>query len=280
MRCWRTSASSRRFASRRSTTGAKRSTASPASRAASSEEEAFVPRIVCMGEVLMDLFAEPGRPLAAAECLRPTPGGAPANVAIALARLGADVGFIGRVGADEFGTHLRKLLRSEGIDVSQLAEDPVASTMLALIWSPSPTEQHFTLYHGASAFMRPESLSREYVESAEVFVHTSIVLASPSREADLQAARWARAAGRQVVFDVNLRPTLWPDLEVARATIWEAVALASVVKLNQRELAFMTDTFNLDRGVAQVLQRGPGLCCVSLGDDGSYFNTGANRGRV
>lgn len=65
--------------------------------------------ILCFGEALIDVFAEKGVPLREAETLYPSPGGAPANVAVALARLGVEVGFIGKVGVDDYGKFLIEL---------------------------------------------------------------------------------------------------------------------------------------------------------------------------
>ena len=73
-----------------------------------------MPQIVVLGEALIDVFAEKGVPLCVAKSLYPSPGGAPANLAVALARLGADVGFIGKVGVDDYGAFLIDLLAGEG----------------------------------------------------------------------------------------------------------------------------------------------------------------------
>jgi sugar/nucleoside kinase (ribokinase family) len=123
--------------------------------------------------------------------------------------------------------------------------------------------------------LRPEELPRATIESAEVFIYGSVTLTAESRAAGLQAARWARQAGHHVIFDVNLRPLLWPDLDVARQRIWEGVATANVVKLNDLELEFLTGTAELDAGSRQLLGQGVELCCVSLGADGAYFNNRA-----
>jgi fructokinase len=239
-----------------------------------------MPKIVVLGEALIDVFADNGVPLRQAEDLHPSPGGAPANVAVALARLGADVGFIGKVGEDEFGYLLSDLLTDEGVDTSYFVTDVRAPTMLAIVATPSPTEQHFVLYNGASALLSPNDLSYEYVSSAEIFVYGSVTLASASRDAAVQAARWARAANRHVVFDVNLRPALWPDLDNARYCIEESVALANVVKLNETELEFLTGVGDPALGSERLLKHDVELCCVSMGGEGAYFNNGIAKGRV
>ena len=239
-----------------------------------------MPHIISLGEALIDVFAEPGVPLREAQALHPRPGGAPANVAVALARLGADVGFIGKVGDDAYGAFLIDLLAQEGVDVTHFCTDRRGPTMLALVSTPSPTEQQFTIYHGADDLLRPEELPRAYIESAAVFAYGSVTLTGQSRLAALQAAQWAREAGNHVIFDVNLRPLLWPDMEIARQRIQESVASATVVKLNEVELEFLTGTADPAPGSEQLLKGGIQLCCVSLGANGAYFNNGTASGHV
>jgi fructokinase len=239
-----------------------------------------MPDIISFGEALIDLFAGRGVALRELKPLHPSPGGAPANVAVALARLGVKAGFVGKVGDDGYGRLLVDLLHSEGVDTSHLVVDPGGPTMLAIVDAPSPTEQHFVLYHGADALLQPEELDQAYIQSARVFIYGSVTLTQASGPAALRATRWARDAGESVIFDVNLRPTLWPDLETARRSIGDAVELATVVKLNETELEFLTGTSDPAVGSQKLLACGVHLCCVSLGGNGSYFHSGAASGHV
>ena len=239
-----------------------------------------MPQIVILGEALIDVFADKGLSLRAAKTLHPSPGGAPANVAVSLARLGADVGFIGKVGVDDYGSFLIDLLAGEGVDTTHFVADSRGPTMLALVAVPSPTEQQFILYSGASTPLVPEELSQTYITSASVFGYGSVTLAGESRTAALQAAQWAKDAGKQVVFDVNLRLLLWPNLDIARERIEEALDTATIVKLNETELNFLTGTADPAQGSQQLLERSIQLCCVSLGADGAYFNNGTAQGLV
>jgi fructokinase len=236
--------------------------------------------IVVLGEALIDVFAGEGVSLGEAKTLYPSPGGAPANVAVALARLGADVGFIGKVGADDYGSYLIDLMASEGVDTTYLVADPGGPTMLAIVATPSPAEQTFILYNGANTLLRSDELDQNYITSARVFVFGSVTLASDSRQAALQTSRWAKEAGKQVIFDVNLRPLIWPNLDIARRLTEEALATTTVVKLNKNELEFLTGTKDLVQGSHQLLTRGIQLCCVSLGKEGAYFTNGKAAGRV
>lgn len=233
-----------------------------------------MPKIVVLGEALIDVFAEKGVPLREAKSLHPTPGGAPANVAMALARLGADVGFIGKVGVDDYGAFLIDLLSQAGVDTTHFVADPSGPTMLAVVAVPSPTEQHFILYNGANALLTVAELSSAYITEADIFIYGSVTLAEASQAATLQAAQWAKAAGKQVMFDVNLRPLIWPNLDIARARTEEALAAATIVKLNEKELEFLSGSTDPAQGSQALLKRGLQLCCVSLGAEGAYFNNG------
>ena len=239
-----------------------------------------MPKVVVLGEALIDLFADSGVALHAAPALHPRPGGAPANVAVGLARLGVDVGFIGKVGADDYGHYLIELLAKEGVDTTHFTADPQGPTMLAVVAAPSPTEQQFILYNGANALLSPAELPQRYIASAGLFIYSSITLSTESRAAVMQAVAWARQAGRQVIFDVNLRPLLWPDLNEARRQIDGSIVSATVVKLNESELEFVTGLADPVAGSRQLVERGVQLCCVSLGADGAYFDNGSASGHV
>jgi sugar/nucleoside kinase (ribokinase family) len=239
-----------------------------------------VASFVVLGEALIDLFADKGVPLRSAEALHVAPGGAPANVAVALARLGAEVAFIGKVGADAFGERLTGLLAAEGVDTTHLLADQQAPTMLAVVAAPSPSEQDFVLYAGASALLTPSELPEATLASADAFSYGSVTLSTGSRDAALQAAHRVREAGGQVIFDVNLRPSLWESLDLARLQIENALATATVLKLNEAELAFLTGSSDPVQGARALLEAGPELCCVSLGVDGAAFATKAVSGHI
>ncbi len=239
-----------------------------------------MPRIIVLGEALVDLFAGAGVSLRTTRAFQPSPGGAPANVAVALGKLGADVAFIGKVGSDEFGFWLREVMSGHGVDVSMLEADPRAPTMLAVVALPTPDNPQFILYNGANELLTPEGLPEQALTRADVFVYGSVTLSTRSADAAFRAAEIAYQAGRQVIFDVNLRPNLWPDLETARRSIDRALATATIIKANETELQFLTGTDDLERGSCQLLARGIQLCCVSLGEKGAYFQTTSAGGHV
>jgi fructokinase len=239
-----------------------------------------MPRILVLGEALIDLFAGTGVSLRTTRAFQPTPGGAPANVAVALGKLGADVGFIGKVGQDEFGLWLRQFMASQGVDVAYLEADSRAPTMLAVVALPTPDNPQFILYNGANELLTPDELPQQAIAQAAVFIYGSVTLSTRSGEAALHAAHIAHQAGATVIFDVNLRPNLWPDLETARREIDRCLDSATIIKANENEIQFLTGTDDLERGSAALLERGAKVCCVSLGDQGAYFRTARAGGYV
>jgi fructokinase len=107
-------------------------------------------------------------------------------------------------------------------------------------------------------------LPRARLERARSFIYNSVTLGTASRAAAWQAAEWARAGGATVLFDVNLRPFLWPDLDAARPLFERSVASATVLKLNEIELEYLTGTRDPAAGASALLARGPSLICVTL----------------
>jgi fructokinase len=237
-------------------------------------------RLAVVGEVLVDLFAEPGKPATAAGVYSGRPGGAPANLAAAAAKLGLDVTFIGKVGDDELGRSLRGTLNGYGVGTSQLLTDRRLPTMLAIVSAAGPDQPEFVLYHGANRLLAEGDIDAATVTGADVLAFGSITLAVESRTAAIKAARVAHNAGRCVVFDVNLRPTIWPDLDLARAAIAEAIAIVDVVKLNETELAFLEGKVSHEEGTRRILKHGPKLCCLTIGERGAYFSNGMACGYV
>jgi fructokinase len=231
--------------------------------------------LVCLGELLIDMFpAEVGRGLTEVSAFRPKPGGAPANVAVAAARLGARSAFIGKVGDDAFGHHLAEILRQEGVDVSGMRYDLEARTGLAFIAMLDVNSYEILFYRNPGADMRlqAEELDRALLQETRAFHFGSLsLIQEPSRGATLEAARMAREGGALISFDVNYRPTLWPSRSAARERVVQVIPHVHLLKVNEAELELLTGRQDLEGASRMLLEQGPGLCVVTLGPKGSYF---------
>ncbi|MFR8400655.1 MAG: PfkB family carbohydrate kinase [Faecalibacterium prausnitzii] len=151
--------------------------------------------IVTIGEVLIDLTQtgkdERGIPQFAAN-----PGGAPANLAVAAARLGAQTAFIGKVGADAFGRYLKEVLAENKVDVSGMAVDADHPTTMAVVSVDATGERDFSFYRSANAdvMLSKEDIPEETLKAAKIVHFGSVSLtADPSRTATLDAAARAKS---------------------------------------------------------------------------------------
>lgn len=239
--------------------------------------------VICLGEALIDLFAPLGVSLKEAEVFKRAPGGAPANVAAALAKLGVSVGFIGKVGEDPFGHLLAETLAGVGVDTSSTLFESDARTTLAWVAQPDVNHSEFIFYRhpGADMLLHADEIDTNYVTQAKIFHYGSIsLIAEPSRTATFHALELAKTAGALISYDPNWRPFLWRGPDHAREGILEGLTHADLVKLNETELEFITGCADFDAGIQWLLERGVRLVVVTRGQGGSYFNAGRAKGFV
>lgn len=189
-------------------------------------------------------------------------GGPVATAMVALARLGAKVGYVGKFGNDEVGRLKRKQLQQEGVDVSQviLVEGDISSLFFVLI-EERTGRRGFLGYYGTEGELRPEELDREYITSAP-FVH----LDGRHATAALQAAEWMHEAGGQVALDAGggkrTRP-ISPQMEaLVRATDVLIAAQGFAVALTGRD--------DLPEAGRALLDYGPHIVAITAGEAGSW----------
>ncbi|MFH5186509.1 PfkB family carbohydrate kinase [Paenibacillus sp. TAB 01] len=226
--------------------------------------------IVCLGELLIDFVPEQnGQALEEVPAFQRAAGGAPANVAAAVAKLGGSSRFIGKIGRDAFGRFLRGTLEAAGVDTA-LVETDAARTGLAFVSLREDGERDFLFYRGPSADMLLEAseVDDAWLRDAAVYHFGSVSLISePCRTATLEAARRVKASGGVISYDPNLRPALWPDEETMRQEVLAHIGLADIVKVSEEEAAFLT---GLDpaESVQQLLELGAKAVVVTRGEEG------------
>ena len=240
--------------------------------------------VVTCGELLIDFVAtEVGVTLAQASLFQKAPGGAPANVAVGLARLGHHVGFLGQVGDDEFGHFLADTLANNAVDVGGLRFSSQARTALAFVSLLAQGERDFMFYRHPSADMlwRPEEVDRAYVARTRIFHYGSISLIhEPSRNATIRALEYAKESGAVLSYDPNLRLPLWPSLEDARVGILAGWQHAEIIKVSEEELSFLSEEQTLESAARSLWHEHLRLLVVTQGKAGCTYFTAETSGYV
>ena len=231
-----------------------------------------MPNAICLGEILSDFVStQEGVAVGQAPAFEKKPGGAPANVAVGLARLGVSAGFIGKVGRDAFGDFLRETLVENGVDVRFMPRTDAAHTTLAFVSLAAGGERSFVFYRnpGADTQLEPSELDPAYFDGARVFHFGSLSLThEPARSATLAALDLAKQRGLVISYDPNLREALWPDLDAARSRILSVLPRADVLKVSAEEACFLTGQSDATTGAAQLAAMGPALVLLTLGPGG------------
>lgn len=198
------------------------------------------------------------------------PGGAPANVAVAIARLEGRAAFFGRVGQDPLGRFMQQTLAGEKVDTEFLLLDEQQRTSTVIVDLDDSGERSFTFMVKPSAdqFLQPSDVPQF---SAGEWLHVcSIALANePSRSTTLEAMRQIKSAGGFVSFDPNLREEVWANPADIKPVVNQAIELADVVKFSDDELMYLTDTDSLQAGLKAIEGYNNTLVLVTQGAKGA-----------
>ena len=236
-----------------------------------------MPDVIAFGELLIDFVPTTSNvTLIDAPAFKKAPGGAPANVAVGLSRLGVSTGFMGKVGDDAFGHFLAKVLSENGVDTSELLYSDQARTALAFVSLGADGEREFMFYRHPSADMlhRPEEINIDYIKRAKIFHFGSIsLIGEPSRSATFRAVTAALDAGLVVSYDPNLRLSLWKDSQSAREGMMSAWNFASLIKVSEEEIEFLSGHTDIPLGVSALWHERLSLLVVTKGKNGCSFFT-------
>jgi len=232
--------------------------------------------IVCLGEPMLEFNEqEDGRFLKGH-------GGDTSNAAIAAARQGASVGYLTRLGQDDFGDEFLKLWQHEGVDTSQVIRDPVARTGIYFV-SHNEKGHSFTYMRKGSAasLISPPDIPEDYVSKARILHVSGISQAISASAADtvFAAIEICRNAGGWVSYDTNLRPNLWP-LERARAVTHAAMARAHIALPGLEDAVLLTGLTDPDAIADFYLNLGCEIVALTLGKEGTLIALPNERRRV
>lgn len=240
--------------------------------------------IVCLGELLIDFVPTvTGVGLEGADTFRKAAGGAPANVAAGLARLGVASAFMGKVGEDGFGHFLADTLVQAGVDTGPLLFAPGAPTSLAFVSLAPDGDRQFLFYrqNAADILFSPEEVDDAALAACKILHYGSIsLIAEPCRSATLHAIERAKHHGARRSYDPNLRLALWPDAASAKAGMLLGLRHAEIMKIGAEEVEFLTGEADTERGVRALWHDEMLLVAVTAGKDGCRWFTREASGAV
>jgi len=199
-------------------------------------------KLIAIGEALIDFIPSKTGRLKEVPSFTRCPGGAPANVAAAVAKLGAESMLITKLGADGFGDFLADEIQAAGIDCRGVLRTAEAKTGLAFVSHSEDMDSEYLFYRGPSADMllAPEDVCESWFEAGDILHFCSVsLLDAPCRRAHDRAIEIAREKGCLISFDVNLRPPLWDDLDELKRVVHRYAPKADIVKAGADELVFL-----------------------------------------
>ncbi|CRH21420.1 MAG: 5-dehydro-2-deoxygluconokinase [Carnobacterium sp.] len=236
--------------------------------------------MIALGRACIDLNAvEYNRGMEETMTFSKYVGGSPANIAIGSAKLGLNVGFIGKIPDDQHGRFIENYMKKSGIDTSNMILDTEGHKAgLAFTEIKSPEECSILMYREqvADLYLTPNEINEEYLKSAEMLVVSGTALAqSPSREAVLKAVSLAKKNQLKVVFELDYRPYTWKN-PAETAVYYSLVAEQADIVIGTRdEYDSMENIVNgtNEATIAYLFQHSPELIVIKHGVEGSYAYT-------
>jgi sugar/nucleoside kinase (ribokinase family) len=231
-------------------------------------------KLCAFGELLIDVTpngtSEKGFPV-----YEFNPGGAPANVAVALQNLGQNASFIGQVGDDHFGHFLAGVLKEKSVDIDALLFNKDYLTTLAIVSLAEGGERTFSFYRkeGADVMITVNSKFLDKIDEADIFHIGSVSMSDePSRSTSFDLLDYAKKQGKIISYDPNLRELLWKDLMDAKAQIKKGLYFADIVKVSEEELFFITDEHDVEKACEMLVSEFDSkLVLVTFGAQGCAY---------
>ena len=244
---------------------------------------------ISFGEVLIDMLSNKvgGNSDVEQETFTKYAGGAPANVAVAVAKLGGDSRMAGKIGEDMFGDFLRDALNEAGVNTDYLLATREANTALAFVSLDDTGERSFTFYRNPSADMlfRADEFKADWFAEPGLFHFCSNTLtAEDIANTTAAGAQMAADAGWLVSFDVNLRHNLWASGSADAELVWKLAADAHLVKMSIEEMDYLRGDATEEQAIAQLFEGSARLLLITDGGNPLryFFKTasGLQKGQI
>ncbi|WP_394119787.1 carbohydrate kinase [Planococcus donghaensis] len=230
-------------------------------------------RLFSIGEILIDFIPhQKGIALKDVVSFTRVPGGAPANVAVAVAKFGGTASLITKLGEDAFGDFLLEQLIKFGVETDKISRTKEANTGLAFVSLREDGERDFSFYRKPSAdlLLEESEVDADWFNQGDFLHFCSVDLVkSPMKQAHIKAIQAAKTRGGIISFDPNVRLPLWDDPQECRKTILDFLPMAHIVKISDEELEFIAGTADEQQAVRSLFTGDVKAVVLTKGAEGA-----------
>ena len=234
-------------------------------------------KVLCIGEALIDMICtDRGSRLADGQNFLKKAGGAPANVAAAIAALGGQVDMAAKVGKDPFGQHLIDLLNEMGVHTKWVIQDPSSFTTFAFVSLMEDGERDFYFNRGADGQLAISDLATINLNEYSIvhFGSATGFLPGPLQATYIDLLNKAKAAGALISFDPNYRHLLFPNNTASFVTqSWHYIQSCDFFKLSDEEAMLITGLDTVDAAAAALRAKTNAVFAITLGKEGTLLST-------
>ncbi len=234
-----------------------------------------VKKILCIGEALIDMICtDKGLPLTEGDHFLKKAGGAPMNVAAAIAALGGEVAVSAKVGADPFGKHLIEVLNSFNVDTTEVITDKENFTTFAFVSLMENGERDFYFNRGADRMLSKDDISKINVSDFGIahFGSATAFLPGPLQATYLYLLEKAKAENLFISFDPNYRQLLFGENQpefISRS--WEFIKQADFFKVSDEEALLITGKSTIDEAAQSFFDNTSAVFAITLGKEGALL---------
>jgi fructokinase len=232
-------------------------------------------KILCIGEALIDMICtDKGTTISDSEHFLKKAGGAPMNVAAAIAALGGEVTVSAKVGADPFGKHLVDVLNAFRVDTSQVLLDKENFTTFAFVSLMENGERDFYFNRGADRMLSEADISKVNVKDFGIahFVSATAFLPGPLQSAYTYLLDKAKSENLFISFDPNYRQLLYGNNQpefIKRS--WDFIKDADFFKVSDEEALLITETTSIEEAAQVFFKNSSAVFAITLGKEGTLL---------
>ena len=232
-------------------------------------------KILCIGEALMDIICtDKGKSLAEGSNFLKKTGGAPTNVAAAIAALGGKVSLASKVGNDPFGQQLIDEMNSFGVDTKLMLKDPHHFTTLAFVSLMEDGERDFVFSRGADGELSEAEIEQINLDEIAIihFGSATGFLPGPLQSAYKSLLQKALAKNIFISFDPNYRHLLFKgNRQTFIDQSWYFLSHCNFFKVSDEEAMLLTETDTLEAATQALLEKTTAVFTITLGKDGTLL---------